>query len=299
MGVFYQMYYSGTPNGCVLQNVLQWNSWWVCFTKYTTLELLMGVFYKMYYIGTPDGCVLPNVLQWNSWWMCFTKRTTAELLIGVFYQTYNSRTPDECVLPNIQQRNSWWMCFTKCTTVELMMDAFYQMYNSGTPDRCVLPNIQQRNSWQETACLLTLCWHHPYALGVPPPESTKHRAMQLLGMQWYHSIFIWLHNGSAKHCTNWWWQWPASTPSPLTRHCSGHTSGHHQQNSYSHLFRNFNLHEQLTGKVESTDKATLHVSAYTDTHSHSLTYISNIINMARKVCSKHFTEKSLKFFCNN
>ena len=68
------------------------------------------------------------------------------------------------------------MCFTKCTTAELLMGVFYQMYNSGTPDK--RPPV------------LTICWHRPYALGVPPPKSTKHRAMQLLGMQWYHSVFI-------------------------------------------------------------------------------------------------------------
>ena len=42
MSVFYKMYSSGTPDGCVLQNVLQSNS------------------------GTPDGCVLPNTQQRNS-----------------------------------------------------------------------------------------------------------------------------------------------------------------------------------------------------------------------------------------
>ena len=36
------------------------------FTTCTTVELLIGVFYNMYYNGTPDGGVLQNVLQCNS-----------------------------------------------------------------------------------------------------------------------------------------------------------------------------------------------------------------------------------------
>ena len=76
--------------GMFLQNVLQWNSWWVCFTKHTTVVLLMGVFYKTYYSGTsgaPDGC--------------FTGHT----LMGVFYNMYYSGTPDRCVLQYVLQWN--------------------------------------------------------------------------------------------------------------------------------------------------------------------------------------------------
>ena len=75
VGVFYKTYYSGTPDGCVLQN---------------TVVLLMGVFYKTYYSGTsgaPDGC--------------FTGHT----LMGVFYNMHYSGTPDRCVLQYVLQWN--------------------------------------------------------------------------------------------------------------------------------------------------------------------------------------------------